>query len=120
MNETNKMLLADSIEAGNDDFLKSIREGFTQFLPVDQLCDEDQVICGIIDDYFKLKSKVERLIEEKITIENGHELIEFEYDYFKVSANVFIKTTHSPRGEFAPESYDCNINIIDITIKINV
>lgn len=115
MNDTNKMLLSDLIEAGNDERLKEMRDGYTAWLPTDKLCDEDKEICGVIDDYFSLKDRVTELISEKIT-EIGAQFIEFDFENFHVEANTFASFD---RGTYDVPDYS-DSKIIDYKITIDL
>lgn len=115
MNDINKMLLSDLIEAGNDERLKEMRDGYTAWLPTAELCDEDQEICGVIDDYFSLKNRVTELISERIT-ELGAQFIEFDFENFHVEANTL--TSYDSGDLDTPSCADSKIIDYKITIDL--
>lgn len=118
MTEYNHFLLSELIESGSDNFLKEMRDGFTERQSFDSLCDEDKEIIGIINDYFDLKKKLDSLIPEKTTGNPGIESIEFNHGIFAIQVTVLISNEWSPATQYAPETNDYNYDIQSLIITL--
>ena len=96
MQTTEKILIKELIEAGDYDYLKSIRDGFLMDckkfgLDFKNMKSETKELCEEIELFFQNKAKIMELIPEKTSGENGIEGVEFDFEIYHVTATVSIE-----------------------------
>jgi hypothetical protein len=118
MTQDNEMLIYDLIEAGADEVLSEIRNGYTKHLPIELLHIEDREICEAIDHYFAAKKKIFELVIETAQMTNS-ENIDFEYDIYSVSAKTDNISIYEPAGEYTPAINEISVEIKQLNISIS-
>ena len=112
-------LLKELIATGNDDHLRSIRDGFLAWLPIELIRSDDREIVDIINAYFEIKSKIYEAIEERAYGLEGTHTLDFEMDIFKISVLVKVKHYASNGDYYQPPFDEFETEIVNFKITLN-
>jgi len=112
-----KELIFTLMSVEHDELLKTIRKRYTLHVSLDKINESDRECAEIIDIYFKEKRNIYDKIELEAAKSEMINEIEFEHDMFKVEAKTYTTIDNSQGDHNVPETSDCKIEILSLTIS---